>query len=303
MRALITAVVPSLGYSPDLPRLLRDLRAEPGMELVLVHQGPESPDSGVLESVDRFLHYPRPLGFAAAVNRGLKNSRAAFLLLVNDDAILRPGAIPTLRSQLDRSPELASVQPLLLDERGRIDSSGVGWNAWWQAVQIGRGERPGVAGSERREVFGVHGAACLLRRRALEEVSLAPGEILDEELDTYYEDVELSGRLRAGGWTAAVSPDATGIHRGGVSGRALGRGKLRLLYGNRLLVLTRFLGPRILPRLPRILARDLLDAAERPDRIPGILAGWLRALRRVRGFSSRGSYRLDPDILSRFREP
>lgn len=303
MRPEITAVVPSLGRSPELPRLLEGLQPEPDLEVVLVHQGPEPPGSSLLEAVDRTLLYPEPLGFSAATNRGLEDSRARFVLLLNDDAFLHRGALSALRKELVRSPELAAVQPLLLDGRGRIDSRGVGWNRWWQAVQLGRGERPGTDGSEPREVFGVHAAACLLRRRALERVCLAPGEIFDEELDTYYEDVDLAGRLRAAGWGAAAVPEATGVHRGGTSGSVLGPRRLRLLYGNRLLVLSRLMGRELLPRLPRVLARDLADAAAHPDRTFGILGGWLRALFRGPRFSSRGSLRLEPAALSRFREP
>ena len=53
------------------------------------------------------------------------------------------------------------------------------------------------------------GASLLLRARALRQAGL-----LDEGYFLYWEDVELSFRLRAAGWRLAVAVDSTVEHRG-----------------------------------------------------------------------------------------
>jgi GT2 family glycosyltransferase len=58
------------------------------------------------------------------------------------------------------------------------------------------------------EVFGFCGAGVLLRRAALDEVG-----VFDGSLFLYYEDTDLSWRLRAGGWTVRHEPTAVVEHR------------------------------------------------------------------------------------------
>jgi Predicted glycosyltransferases len=64
-------------------------------------------------------------------------------------------------------------------------------------------------GEESRDadVFGFCGGAALLRREALDEVSG-----FDRNLFLYYEDTDLSWRLRAGGWTVRYCESAVARH-------------------------------------------------------------------------------------------
>jgi GT2 family glycosyltransferase len=58
----------------------------------------------------------------------------------------------------------------------------------------------------------------------------------EERFFTYYEDVELSARLRADGWRIAVLPVVAAVHRGSQTAPLLGRRGLRLRTRNRYLV-------------------------------------------------------------------
>jgi GT2 family glycosyltransferase len=163
------------------------------------------------------------------------------------------------------------------DEPERIDGCGLGWNRWWQAIQIGHGEPlpplpltgedqvpdlpPPAAAAAVAEVFGVSATAALFRRSALEQVALAGGQVFDSRLVSYYEDAELAGRLRAAGFSALLVPAARARHAGSASGRtaAAGRVRWRLIYGNRYLAAARLLGRGLWPRLPLMVLRDLLD--------------------------------------------
>jgi N-acetylglucosaminyl-diphospho-decaprenol L-rhamnosyltransferase len=242
-----------------------------------------------------------------------------------------------------------------------IDGCGLGWNRWWQAVQLGRGEpapdpadmepggaAPGDSSPEgsapgasppaysapgasppAHEVFGVSATAALFRRAALQRVARRGGEIFDPRLVSYYEDVELAGRLRAAGYRALLVPAARARHAGSASGRAASRERWRLIYGNRYLAAAGLLGSGFWPRLPLMALRDLLDllrlfdlpgghdrgagggGGPRDDaggggygsldreRLAGMLAGWGRAARHLPAFVRRGPPAASPAEVAR----
>jgi N-acetylglucosaminyl-diphospho-decaprenol L-rhamnosyltransferase len=274
----VSAIVPTLGRSPYLQPCLEALRREGGIEIVVVDQG-ETPVDLPEGLADRVLRPGTNLGFAAGTNLGIAESSGALLATVNDDAIVEPGWLARLRAALEEDPKAAAVQGvnLLLDDPERADGCGIAWNRWWQAVQIGHGEEAPPSTPGAREIFGVSATAALFRREALRAVSPA-GEVFDPRLISYYEDVELAGRLRAGGFRALLVPAARARHAGSATGRTLSRERWRLIYGNRYLAAARYLGRGFWPRLPVLVLRDLLDLAH-GDRAAGILAGWGRALR------------------------
>lgn len=312
----VSLVVPTLGTSPllgaSVEALLAELAALPreggGGELVLVHQGadeppplPEAPGGTGL----RVLRLPGNLGFAGGVNRGLAAARGRRLGVVNDDLVVEPGWLAALLAGLEADPLAASVQGWnrSLDDPERVDGGGLGWNASWQAVQLGHGRRladveaeeSGAAGAPASvEIFGVSATAALYRREALESVRLPGGALFDEALESYYEDVDLAARLRGAGWRALRVPRARARHAGSLTGRRLGRRRIALLYGNRHLVLARMLGGAYARHASRALARDVRDlaadlAAGRFDRALGVLRGWARAWRRRSAYRHAGT--------------
>lgn len=299
----VGVVIPTVGASDRLDSVLTavDRQSVPN-EIVLVHQGPPSVETGE-ERIANCIEFERRIGFAAAVNRGLEALDTELVAVVNDDAIVGPDWLDRLASRLEADPSLAAVQGINLTTDGttRVDGTGLAWNRWWQAVQLDRGRTLDELGLGNREVYGVSATAALYRRDALDAVATPDGPF-EERLDTYYEDVELAGRLRAAGYRAASVSTATVDHLGGASAGTLGRRRLSLLYGNRILVVARLLGRSFWPRLPWVLGRDKLDAVTRPSRLRGILAGWSRALRHLPSFAHAGAPLLSLSALGRFRE-
>ena len=295
------AVVPTLGASPHLAECLAALRAQEGVavEIVLVDQsaaGVELPSN----LADRVLRPGRNLGFAAGTNLGLQAADAAaeWLATVNDDAVVEPGWAASLIDALTRQPNAAAAQGVnvRLDDPAVADGWGLAWNRRWQAVQLGHGKPPPPAADPLREVFGVSATAAVYRRAALAAVALPGGDLFDSRLGSWYEDADLASRLRAAGWSALSVPAARARHAGsatGARGAASARRRWAAVYGNRHLVLARLLGGGYWPRLPALLARDLLDLLRAaftadPSRLAGIPAGWLRAARRLPAFARRG---------------
>lgn len=297
----ISAIVPTVGRSPLLVDALQALRrdaAESGipLQIVVVHQG--EGDLALPDGLaDLVLRPGRNLGFAGGTNLGIAASTAGdtdLIATVNDDLIVEPGWLGSLARALTDSASTGAVQGVNLvlgATPERVDGCGLEWNGWWQAVQIGHGG-PAPPPGPPREIFGVSATAAMFRRDALEQVALGK-DVFDPRLDSYYEDVELAGRLRADGWGARVVPAARARHAGSVTGRLFSRRRWTLIYGNRYLAAARLLGSELRSHLPLMVLRDLLDlgrAALRFDlsRLLGILAGWVRAVRCLPAFVRSG---------------
>jgi GT2 family glycosyltransferase len=167
---------------------------------------------------------PTNTGFSAANNVGIKKTSGRYVLLLNNDTLVRPGALDTLVAALEGDATVGIAGPRLVDAEGRPELSfgamisplaelrqktvtslharGVDWVSKW----IERRTR------ERQFVDWVSGA-CLMVRRAAAEAS----GLLDERFFLYTEDVDFCASVRARGWKVLFVPDAEIVHLRGRS--------------------------------------------------------------------------------------
>lgn len=165
----------------------------------------------------RLIENQANLGFAGGNNAGIKAAMAEgypYILVLNNDTQVQPGSLEALLAFMDHTPGAGAAQPLLMrmGEEGVADSLGQGLLARLGAVDEGFGRPVEPATLSDREIFGACAAAALYRTRALEETGL-----FNEDLFVLLEDVDLSFRLRALGWSAWLVPSAVILHRRGVS--------------------------------------------------------------------------------------
>ena len=166
------------------------------------------------------------LGFAGGANAALRHSSAPYVALVNNDVVLQPDWLEQVRDALDRDEQLAAVQTIIARPDGRIDGAGIDLNDG-TFRQIGHGDS---VGAPLAVAWGVSATATLYRRAAIGE------RFFEERFFAYYEDVELSARLRAAGWRIAVLPVVAAVHLGSHTAPLLGRRALFLRTRNRYLV-------------------------------------------------------------------
>ncbi len=193
-----------------------------GGERVLVVDN--ASEDGTLEAVERRFPWAERignavnLGFAGGNNVGIRRALeggAEYVLLLNNDTVVRPGALPALVEDLAGHPEVGSVQPVLLSrDGGRIDSLGIRVGFRPGAVDEGSGRPAQTAASAPEEIFGPCAAAALYRASALKEAGL-----LDEALFAILEDVDLAFRLRLSGFGSRLAKSAIVLHKRGISGR------------------------------------------------------------------------------------
>jgi GT2 family glycosyltransferase len=149
------------------------------------------------------------LGFAGGAQQGLEAATGEWVAFLNNDAVAEPGWLAALVTA-GRDPGVAAVtsQLLLADtEPPRVNNAGVVLlPTLYGTDRAGGGDPAHVA--EPVEVFGFSGGAALLRRAAALAVGGFPVRFF-----LYYEDTDLSWRLRLAGWSIRYEPSAVVHHR------------------------------------------------------------------------------------------
>jgi len=183
-----------------------------GFEVVVVDNGS---DDGSVEHLRqrwpqvRLIEAGRNLGFAAGNNLGIRQARGEYVVLLNNDTRVRPGWLEALVEAAERDPKVGAVTSKLVF----MDRPGVIQNAGSLLLSDGSGGDRGTGEDDRgqydreEEVFAACGGAALLRRSMLEDVGL-----LDETFFCYYEDTDLSWRMRLRGWRITYQPAAVVEH-------------------------------------------------------------------------------------------
>jgi N-acetylglucosaminyl-diphospho-decaprenol L-rhamnosyltransferase len=248
--AKLRAVVVSWNGAHLLPDCLDSLLAQtvaPDLEVVVVDNASE--DDTPLMLAERYpgvivLRSESNLGFAGGADLGLAGFTGAFIALLNNDATFAVDAIERMISVMEQpgNERVGAVTAKILLagtfrlEHGFTEATAPtgsfrrddGWlvpaadgspstirvvNSTGNVVtRRGTGtDRDWLRteGEESRDadVFGFCGGAALLRKAALDEVGG-----FDRELFLYYEDTDLSWRLRAAGWTVRYCEPAVARH-------------------------------------------------------------------------------------------
>ncbi|MEP6994310.1 MAG: glycosyltransferase family 2 protein [Acidobacteriota bacterium] len=220
----VDAVVVNRDGGDALFRALASLEAQRGVavSVVVVDNGSQAAERDRLARETpsvRVIPFSRNLGFAGAANEGIVRTRAPFVLLVNNDAVLEPDYTRLLAALLTLDRRLAGAQGLVVSEDGRgVDSAGLEWNGRGEAVPVLSGEPVSRVPPDAFEVSGVSATAALYRREALEAMSPL-GAAFEGSFFAYYEDVDLALRLARAGWRFVCDPKAVARHEGSRTGR------------------------------------------------------------------------------------
>jgi N-acetylglucosaminyl-diphospho-decaprenol L-rhamnosyltransferase len=228
----LAIVIVSFNTRAELERCLESLTLVPPTtthEIIVVDNASTDGSAAAVRRqwpAVRVLELASNVGFARASNLGIRATESEFILLLNSDTFVPPGAIDTLVALLDRRSEVAIVGPRLIDEHGRPELSFgrmIGPFAEARQKLLGWAYGRGLRWAERhvaRQTAKEHapdwvsGACLLVRRRDAEAVGL-----LDERFFLYAEDVDFCAAVRARGRTVLFTPAAEVVHLGGRAGR------------------------------------------------------------------------------------
>jgi GT2 family glycosyltransferase len=310
---LVSVVIPNYNGAAQLGPCLRALARQTlcPTEIVIADNGSSD---GSLELIERLapeariLRLGANLGFAGAVNAGIRAAQGDWVAVLNNDTEVSFRWLEEGMAALERHPDIDFVACRILDmeRRDRVFSAG---DCFLRAgVGYRRGqERPDDARyAQEVEVFAASGCAALFRKSALDALGG-----FDESFFAYLEDVDLGLRFQATGSRGWYAPGAVVYHRGGAtSGGEFSPLSVRLRTRNALLILAKSVPGSILWRsapmvliaqavwLGRCAARGriwsyLRGLAEIPARLPAAV----RARRAMRDVWQKNERRLWESIL------
>ena len=159
-----------------------------------------------------FIASPINLGFAAGNNLALDKINAdeyEFVLFLNNDTLVAPDFISPLRAAFENNPNIVAVQPCIFYEKApnKIWNAGGIWNQWI-------GDSFSLKKNQTNNTISycdwLTGCAILAKTATLKKLGG-----FDPSFFAYYEDVDLSFRLRQDGRQLAMVPKSIIWHKVG----------------------------------------------------------------------------------------
>jgi N-acetylglucosaminyl-diphospho-decaprenol L-rhamnosyltransferase len=251
-----------------LPHVERALESVAGLERVVVDHG--STDGTVDVVRERFpavtVVEQENRGLAAGWNRGIRETSAAYVIVLNSDAWLVGDAAERLVRFAEGIPRAAWVAPRLLNPDGSLQPSVRGFPTPWRLAteylflrKLAPRSRllnafygGGFRHDEVREVEFAKAAAFLIRREAFDEVGP-----FDEEFFLFSEETDWSYRARKAGWRTLFFPEAEAVHVGGASWRRESAALFREQVRGHLRFLVKHRGARTAERARRVMLAGL----------------------------------------------
>lgn len=189
----------------------------------------------------RLIENEENVGFARANNQAIRLATSRYILLLNSDTVLQPGALRAMVAFMDAHPTVGALGPRLLNEDRSFQGSYADFPTFWSAVlgtDFRRHARPCHDG-EALLVDAVSGACIMARREA---VAVVGG--LDEDYHLFVEEVDWCYRIRQAGWQVCHLPTAQIVHLLGRSRRSRSWFSYLNLHRSRLLFFRKHYGLR-----------------------------------------------------------
>jgi GT2 family glycosyltransferase len=197
----------------------------------------------------QFVENKENVGFAGGNNQAFPLCSGQYVLLLNPDTKLMPGALETLVAFMDTHPEVGACGPLLLNADGSLQPSCspmlTPGREFWRLTFLDRLWPRATYLQHRwdrespRQVEVIKGACLLLRQKALDQVGL-----LDDQYFMYTEEIDLCFRLIQAGWQLYWIPRAEVIHYGEASSKQVADAMYLQLYRSKAQFYRKFGGPR-----------------------------------------------------------
>lgn len=206
-------VIPSRDGAARLPETLGSVASQDvggPVEVVVVDDGSADATAETAAAAPlpwgapRIVRHGASRGRAAARNTGLREARAAVVVLLDDDMTLLPGALETHRAHHDGSPGSVALGRVVLADPPRE----TGFSRF-----LLREER------EREQALLEHAGdvpfrLCFTGHLSADRAALVRAGGFDESIARYgFEDIDLGYRLRERGVPVRYLPEARSVHR------------------------------------------------------------------------------------------
>jgi GT2 family glycosyltransferase len=160
-------------------------------------------------------------GYSRAVNQAIRLAKGRYILILNPDIEVLPGAIDALSAHMDEYPHIGIAGGKLLNPDGTLQYScrtfytlatllhrrTILGKLFPNSQVVRRHLMMDWDHASAREVDWMLGACLMVRSQAIQEVGL-----MDERFFMYFEDVDWCYRMKQHGWGVVYVPDAVMKH-------------------------------------------------------------------------------------------
>lgn len=226
MTSTVSAVIPSWNRSDLLAQVLPSLCAQthPLDEIIVVDNASTDATKDIADRYGaKLVRLGTNLGFAGAVNEGIRRASGEWVLLANNDVSFRAGWLESLLGAAhEQKASFATGKLLQTSDVNKIDGT---WDMVSRAAyawRCGYGRPDGELWSKRRKIWLAPMTAALFHRSVFERI----GD-LDTRFEAYYEDVDFGIRCALAGVEGVYEPEAVAVHMGGST---LGKNGKRVMY-------------------------------------------------------------------------
>ncbi len=201
------------------------------------------------------------VGFAKGNNEAIPFCSGQYVLLLNPDTVVKPGALAALTAFMDAHPDAGAAGSRLLNPDGSLQTSCYPAprlsREVWRLFHLDAIRPYGEYNMHKwptdapREVDVIKGASLIFRREVLETVGF-----LDGAYFMYSEEVDLCLRVQKAGWRLYWVPQSQVVHYEGQSTKQIATDMFLQLYLGKLMYFRKHYG-----RLSGILYKFILAAA------------------------------------------
>ncbi len=247
--SILVPVYNEIDYTVDCLRSVMETADGIDYELVLADDCSTDPNALLLAGIPGLVHCRTAAntGFIRNCNAAFAACRGDYVLLLNNDAQLLPGALARMVAALDEDAAIGAVGPKIIYPNGRLQEAGCYLRPNGESGMVGLFASPDEPGyCHDRDVAYCSGAALMFRRR------LAVPTLFDEAyLPAYCEDADLCLRLLNDGHRVRYLHEAVVVHHLSVStNRQSAARKMRTIVANQQRLVERW-GP-LIRRLDRV---------------------------------------------------
>lgn len=210
---LISVIIVTYNSEKDIKDCLISVLSSdyPHLQVIVVDNNSSDGTRDVLKEFnDRILiiENENNTGYAGGNNEGLTHSEGKYIAMINPDTEVKKGWLFPLVDELEKNEKIAAAQPKILLKKNKslINSTGktthyLGFD--WVKDYL-RNEKEI---EETREIDSFSGSCVLIRKSAINDVGFFDGSYF-----MYYEDGDLSWRLRIRGYKIVMNPKSIVYH-------------------------------------------------------------------------------------------
>jgi len=247
----LSIIIPNYNGAKYLSDCLKNLKISlnkcPSLKFEIILVDNASTDQSIKIAKDcQIIKNHSNLGFAKAVNQGIRKAKYEYVCLLNNDVNLDQNYFKLIIEKIKKYPKIACFCGTVLNRDGtQIESQGISFDWSGKCFQNQKYFSDFVWGSS--------GASVIYHKKILKKIGL-----FDEHYFAYIEDVDLAFRLQKRGYQTLLIPQALAYHLGGATSNQMGNFRAKQVFKNWIYFIFKNYSPRdIFQNLPSLILERL----------------------------------------------